>query len=83
MATPDPLIQLDVDALVDVLEAKGVPLEVAQNFRNHEINGEAFLMMTDDHLKEVAPKIGDRITLQKLQRSTSGSEESANQVSML
>ena len=52
--------------LADFLLSKGVPTEVADNFKMHGIDGGLFLSMSEEHLKEIAPRIVDRITLKKI-----------------
>lgn len=54
---------LDTNGLSDLLLSKGLPQDVQDSFFQH---GETLLEMNEDHLKEVAPRIGDRITLSKL-----------------
>ena len=39
---------------------------MAENFQEHGIDGETFLLMSDDELKEVAPRMADRMKLKKL-----------------
>ena len=52
---------------------KGFCEQVAENFLENEINGAVFLEMEmeEQHLKEVAPKIRDRINLKKFQQKSS------------
>lgn len=52
--------------LADFLLSKGVPTDVVENFKTHGIDRGLFLSMSEDHLKEIAPRIVDRITLQKI-----------------
>lgn len=57
---------LTVSGLLDFLLSKEVSQDVLNSFEHHGIDGAAFLEMNDEHLKEVAPRIGDRIALKKL-----------------
>ena len=59
---------LSVQDLSDLVLESGITVEVADNILEHCINGEMFLSMTEEEIKEVAPKISDRISLKKLQR---------------
>ena len=54
-----------------------VSSDVASKIRDHKINGELFLELGDEELKEVAPALGDRAQLKKLQRTLT---ETSNQV---
>ena len=47
----------------DFLLLKGVSQDVLDNFNQHGINGSTFLEMNEEYLKEVAPRIADRINL--------------------
>ena len=51
---------LTMDELVDHLEAKGVSKGVTMNFRTNRVSGAAFLRLTEDDLRELAPLIGER-----------------------
>ena len=46
---------------------KGLSEQIAANFLENGINGAVFNQMTDGHLKELAPRIVDRITLKAIQ----------------
>ena len=54
---------------------KGYSEEIATNFLENGINGAVFCQMTDEHLKEVAPRIVDRVTLKAIQESQSLTEK--------
>ena len=53
--------QYDYQQLADYLRGKGMRTEVAKSFEDNLIDGEAFVSMTEDDLKELVPVIGDRI----------------------
>ena len=56
---------LSVQELCGLLCPKGISEDVAENFQEHGIDGETFLLMSDDELKEVAPRMADRMKLKK------------------
>ena len=41
--------------------------ELLQNVRKNAVTGDVFLQLSDEQLKEIAPKLGDRVQLKKLQ----------------
>ena len=41
--------------------------ELLQNVRENTVTGNVFLQLSDEQLKEIAPKLGDRVRLKKLQ----------------
>ena len=59
---------LSVEGVCGVLASKGISQEVIKNFEEHGINGEVFQCLTQDpdYLKELAPRIADRVILRKL-----------------
>jgi hypothetical protein len=61
------LIEKNVEELCCFLqeELDGID-EVLENVRKHKINGEAFLQLNEEYLREVAPLLGDRIKLKGL-----------------
>ena len=65
MAT-DNLLALSVNDLFDLVLESGVTSEVADKILEHGITGEIFSAMTEEEIKEVAPKIADRVALKKL-----------------
>ena len=52
--------------LYDFLLQNGLPEDVSREFVNNEITGEGLLLLSEMEIKELAPKIGDRIKLRKL-----------------
>ena len=52
--------EMDTEDLADFLLSKGICSEVADNFLKNQINGQAFLKLTQEDLKELAPLIGIR-----------------------
>ncbi len=67
MASASPIQNLDVIGLSSFLLSEGFSGTVADSFEDHDIDGASFLLMTNEHLKEVAPNLIDRIKLQKIQ----------------
>ena len=59
--------KLNVDDLKTFLLEQGFSSEVASAFQEHGIDGAIFGEMTDNHFCEVAPKIGDRVKLKRIQ----------------
>ena len=55
-----------VDELVDYLEAKGVSEGVTLNFKTNRVSGAAFLRLTEDDLRELAPLVGERTNVREL-----------------
>lgn len=60
---------LSPEGLVQFLSSKNLGSGVVDNFKENGISGEAFLLMDEDHLKEVAPRLLDRIYLKEIQMS--------------
>ena len=59
---------LSVEEVCGLLATKEISQDVINNFEEHGINGEVFLCLTQDpeYLKELAPRIADRVILKKL-----------------
>ena len=55
-----------VDDIEDLLLEKGVPEEVADNFRENCVTGAAFLKLTEGDLKELVPMIGVRTIVREI-----------------
>ena len=60
------LEELSADGLFAFLLSKGIPQTDLDNFEKHSIDGETFVCMSDEQLKEVAEKIVDRLKLKKI-----------------
>jgi len=56
-----------VEKLCHLLSGLHYPIELLQNVREHAVTGDVFLQLSDEQLKEIAPKLGDRVPLKKLQ----------------
>jgi hypothetical protein len=41
-------------------------LSVIENIKKHKINGELFLQLTEEYMREIAPLLGDRIKLKRI-----------------
>ena len=37
--------------------------EILENFKEHKIDGSVFLELNDEYLREMAPRLGDRLKL--------------------
>ena len=57
---------LSVEELGEFLLSKDIPQGVVDNIKMHGVNGETLLLMTSEHLKEISPRIVDRISLEKI-----------------
>ena len=57
-----------VNDLCEFLEIEFPDLEdhVLENIKKHKINGQTFLQLKEEYLKEVAPPLGDRLKLKKV-----------------
>lgn len=56
---------LDCVQLIQCLLSNGFSADIAENFAINGIDGETFFEMSEEHMKEVAPRIADRIKLMK------------------
>ena len=59
-------MELSVEELEQFLEENCISAQVACNFFLNEISGQQFLLLTELEIKELAPKISDRIKLREL-----------------
>ena len=57
---------LSIDDLADYLLLGGISGDTVDKLKDHGVGGDTLLEMTDEHLKEVAPKIADRVNLKKI-----------------
>ena len=55
--------------LAQTLDQDVVARESIEAFRENRINGESFLELTDDDLRELIPKLGERKAVQRLIKS--------------
>ena len=60
---------LSTNDLATFLLEKGFHRDIASLIEEHGIDGETFCEMTDTHLSEIAPRIGDRVKLKRIQDS--------------
>ena len=65
MAQAD-VAKYDRQELSDYLLSSGIRQEVAEVFQANMINGNAFLSLSEDDLKELLPVIGNRSLVRKL-----------------
>ncbi len=54
------------DKLQDFLEEKGICEQIAHDFFVNDISGDLFLLLNKSEIKELAPKLSDRIKLREL-----------------
>lgn len=59
---------MSVKDVCDMLTTKGLSGDVVDRFEEHGITGEVFICLNQDadYLKELAPRIADRVVLKKL-----------------
>lgn len=55
-----------VDDVEDLLLERGIPEDVADNFRDNCVTGAAFLKLTEGDLKELVPMIGVRTMVREI-----------------
>ena len=57
-----------IDELCDYLstEITDISEDVLSNFRMHKIDGNLFLQLNEEYLREIAPLVGDRMKLKKV-----------------
>ena len=58
--------KLSMEELETFLEEQCISAQVTNQFSSNEISGEQFLLLTELEIKELAPKIGDRVKLREL-----------------
>ena len=56
---------LSVEELCDLLSNKGLSEEVVQAIETNKVGGRSFLVLTDEHLKEMFPLVGERIAVKQ------------------
>ena len=61
--------EFSVEEVVEYLEDKDVGAEVLDNFKTNLVNGEAFMILEEEDLKELAPLIGERTILRQILRT--------------
>ena len=66
---------LSVDELHDFLAEKLISSDVLASMENNGVTGAVFLELTDDDLKEMAPRMADRVALRRIQRSQSDEDK--------
>ncbi len=57
---------LSCTELVDFMLDNGISESVIDNFVTNEVTGECCIQLTEMEMKELAPKIGDRVKLRQL-----------------
>ncbi len=65
------LSSLTVTGLANFLIEKGFSEDIVFAFEENGIDGETFCDMSDSHMKEVAPRIAERVKLKRIQDGTS------------
>ena len=40
--------------------------EILERFKEHKIDGSVFLELNDEYLREIAPRLGDRLKLKRI-----------------
>lgn len=62
---------LNLEDFGDFLLEKGIHEEVASLFISNRITGSAFLRLSEDDIKELTPRIGNRILVKELLKEVS------------
>ena len=62
---------LNLEDFGDFLLEKGIHEEVASLFISNRITGSAFLRLSEDDIKELTPRIGNRILVKELRKEVS------------
>ena len=60
------IILMSKDDLCSYLERQDLEKEAVDTIRSNRISGAAFLELTPEHLKELFPVVGDRISVNKI-----------------
>lgn len=60
--------QLNCEDFTEFLEVEGAHEDVVAAFSNNRINGEAFVNLSEEDLKELVPIVGDRVFVRELLR---------------
>ena len=58
--------ELNVEEFADYLEDEGYEASVIRSFTDNRISGAAFLKLKENHLKELVPIIGVRLSISEL-----------------
>ena len=66
MANRSSLVDLTVDEFEEYLATKGFSEDVVRNFGRNRVTGAAFLLLTEDDLRELVPLIGERTSIREL-----------------
>ena len=69
-----------VEEFALLLEEEDFPQDVIEAVIKNEIDGEIFMDLSEDYLKEIAPRLKDRVLLKRLQSANSSSTHPAPQL---
>ena len=58
--------QLTVSDLFDFLEDSGISAQITNAILENDVGGKELLCLSEEEIKELAPKIGDRVKLRSL-----------------
>ena len=58
--------ELNVEEFADYLEDEGYEASIIRSFTDNRISGAAFLKLKENHLKELVPIIGVRLSISEL-----------------
>lgn len=64
--------EMSVSELSSFLARSGIKDEVVKRVKEEDITGDIFLHLSNENLKDVAPKLADRVRLTQLQERLSG-----------
>ena len=63
--------------LCEHLERENVDPSIIETVKKNKLSGASFLQLTDDHLKEMFPVIGERMLVSQLLQALKGSQPPA------
>ena len=66
---------LSVEGMHDFLAKNNISADVLASLEDNGVTGAVFLELTGDNLKEMAPRMADRVILRRIQRSQSDKDQ--------
>lgn len=70
--TKDQVHSFSGDELCEYLESQNVDPDIIETVKKNKISGASFLQLTEDHLKEMFPVIGERMCVSQLLQTLKG-----------
>ena len=69
--------KLTIEDVCKILVEQSVSEQIVQSFRSNGISGEIFESLTEENIKEVVPKIVDRVKVRNIEEKCRQSEPGA------